>query len=58
MTVVKVWVAVDSGTWGDASHLRLLEVNETAMEEFENMSDSERSMAALRFGRPVTEVWP
>jgi hypothetical protein len=47
---MRVWVDIESGTWGDATNIRILNVDDEKVEEFAELPDSDRSGAARYYG--------
>lgn len=47
---MKIWIDTKTGTWGDQSDLRLLELPEDELVFLDGMSDSELIEFGLKFG--------
>lgn len=53
---VRVWVDTDSGTWGDPSKLRFVELEVTALNKFADASDEDRIDEAQKWGTEAIDL--
>lgn len=50
---MRIWVDTNTGTWGEVTGLHLLDINDDQLEDFADMSDSDRSRIAEDKGQGV-----
>ena len=52
---MKIWVAADSGTWGMADSLYIVDVPDDprSLDDVDELTDSERSTWAMKNGTPA-----